>query len=292
MYRKIGWLALCLALVLLAAAPALAMTEERAQALVKAADPKAQKARQFWVYPEGDGAWVFYGTGYNSKQALFKGGFWYVTEEKQYPLGSYTENVSDWDYFECDPPVFCSCTVYDGARHPHAAILKDGAPLEIKDFGTLNSLDCWSGSLCGLANGDNDRDGEIHWVFLGIQDDRMVEIAATPIDEAQAREIEGMDEIIEELYRGNDVLPGGVTATGFLFRNAVPGQLRSAKGHLNGSVTLIVDDNGTPGYVYVFINADGAAYPERGWENEIAIWHGVPQARCDVGLEIVETVTE
>ena len=288
MKRYIALMILALCTIL----PAQAMTNERAEALVKAADGQAQKAKQFWVYPEGEGAWVFYGTGYNSGQAKFKGGFWYVTEDAQVRLGDYTENVFDWGYFDCEPPVFYSCTHYDGESHPHAAILKDGAPLEIEGFGRLDSLDCYHGSLCGLANGDHDRDGEIHWVFLGVQEDRLVEIAAAPIDEARAREIDGMGAILDELYTGSEVLHGGVTATGFLFRNAAPGKLRNAKGNVQGSVTLTVDDNGEPGYVYVYIDAEGEAHAQRGWENEIAIWKGVPQARYDVGLEVVETVLQ
>ena len=282
----------CLILALLLAAfPALAMTKERAEELVKAVDAKAQKARQFWVYPEGDGAWVFYGTGYNSKQALFKGGFWYVTEARQVQLGDYTENVLDWECFDCEPTVFYSCTLHGGNRHPHAAILKDGAPCEIQDFGTLAELDGYDGCLEGLRAEDLGKD-TLHSVFLGVKDDRLVEIAAVPISEAQARRIPGMNAILKELEEGDSVLSGGIAATGFLYRNAAPGRFRNAKGNIQGTVTLLVDDHGTPGFVYLHIREDGTIRPDRGWESEIAIWEGVPLERYAVGLEIVETVME
>ena len=134
MFRR--WMAMIL-VMLMFAIPARAMGLDRAKELVKAADPRAAKARQFWVYPEGDGAWVFYGTGYNSKEALFKGGFWYVTEDARYPLGDYTERVLHWDHLQSDPPVFTSCTLRRGKKHPHAAILREGVPEEITDFGQL-----------------------------------------------------------------------------------------------------------------------------------------------------------
>ena len=284
------YLLAALLLLLLFSSPALAIGKEAAEARVKAVDPKARKARQFWVYPEGEGAWVFYGTGYNSDKALFRGGFWYVTEDDAYPLGDYTENVFEWDWLDCEPPVFYSNTHYQGEHHPHAAILKDGAPFEIKDLGRLIDLDVCFGSLVGLT--ERDAGAALEYVFLGVQDDRLVEIAAMEISEAEARQIDGMDGILSELATGDGVNPGGVTANGFLFRNAVPGRFRTARGHVQGSIALCVDDRGQPGWVYAFIDADGVAHAMRGWENEIAIDRGAPAAQYGVGLEIIETVTE
>ena len=286
---------LVILLLALLTSGAQAMTQERAEALVKAADPRAEKARRFWVYPEGEGAWVFYGTGYNSSKALFKGGFWYVTEEKQTQLGEYTENVLDWGYTDGETPLFYSITVYgaDQAWHPHAALLKDGAPFEIEDFGALVDLDGYNdrGSLVGYTAHDAQTDPG--WVFLGVQDDHLVEIAATPISEAEALGFYDMNGILEELAKDTFFGPEGETrVTEYLFRNAYPGRCRNSSGIVQGSITLNVENNGKPGHLCVFIDENGVAYPMRGWESELAIDDGAAKARYDVGLEIVETVTE
>ena len=234
---------------------------------------------------------MFYGTGYNSKEALFKGGFWYVSEDARYPLGDYTERVLDWDHLQSDPPVFTSCTLRRGKKHPHAAMLREGVPVEITDFGKVVSLDEYNGTLVGLT--ERDKDADIEYVFLGVRGERLVEIEALPITRVDALRIKGMKAIVKELWQGSDVLQGGVHVNLFLFRNAAPGRFRNEKGNIQGSVTLdVIDRNGNPGYVYVYIDEDGVAVPERGWENEIAINAGTPQTRYDVGLEVVPTVTE
>lgn len=271
---------------------AFAMTEQRAQTLVKAADSRAKKAKQFWVYPEGDGAWVFYSTGHRTDQALFKGAFWYVTEENQYTLGEYTQNVFSWEHYDSNPPVFYCDTIYGSNRehHPHVAILKDGAPLEIEDLGELTGLGGNHGSLMG--HGAHDRFTEPERVFLGVKGDKLVEIAAMPITEAEALKIYGMDEILNELAVGNALQPGGVIPVAFLFRNASPGCYLNTYGIVQGSVTINLDNHGTPGHLYVFIDENGIACPNRGWENELAIIEGTANDHYNIGLEIVDTVKE
>lgn len=285
---------LLLALLFLLAPSALAVTEAEAQALVKAADPRAKAAKQFWIYPDGDGAWVFYGTGYDGDRATFEGGFWYVSEAQAVRLGEYSKNVLDWGLCEGEPSVFYSTTWVDGAQNAHAAALIDGVPTQIGDVGPVRTFNAAFGCMEGYLGQDSDP-GRI---CLGVQDGKLREIAAVSLDAETARKIEGLPAIIEALKDGNNVESGdgvgsgGVEVTECLYRNAWPGRFRDAAGHPRGRITLNGARDGQPCHVNVYLDANGEAVPERGWEDEIIVWEGADKARYDVGLEVVETVTE
>ena len=280
-------LALVLALML-AALPALAMTEERAQTLAKQAESRAKTAKRFWVYPEGEGAWVFYATGYNSDKALFEGGFLYVSEAATARLGGFSRRVASWGYCDYDVPLFTSVIQRDGGWQLHAAMLEGGAPKLLQNVGQLSGLDVQYGNLRGyVPRGGQSPD----YVFLGVRDGALVEIAAQPITEAVARKIGGMPELIDALRIGEGA-DDGATVDGFLYRNAVPGRFRSPDSVPQGSVTVNVTRDGKPGHVFVYLDETGRAVAERGWENEVIVYEGTDPVRHDIGLEVVETVGE
>lgn len=270
--------------------PSLGMTEARAIELVKAADEKAEKAKEFWVDPQDDGAWVFYSTKYDSKKALFEGGFWYVDETQAVSLGDYSKSVFSWELCESIPPVYASATGSKDKRRVYAAILKNGKPFLIEGMADLTLLGGVSGSLYGYT-AELSEESEFR-VFLGVNDDELVEIAATDIDEALARRLSGMDDILDELAGSEDGFykPGEIEVVEYLFRSAIPGQIKNSMGQVQGSVTLNLLYNGEQYHTYVFLDDGGEAHATRGWEEEIAIFEGADPGRFDIGFDVVETV--
>ena len=155
----------------------MAMTEERAIERVKAVDPTAIRAVNFWVYPDRDalswgypkegldGAWVFYAEDRHTLP--WHGRAWFVSEDKAVDLGR-SEDVYFWDFLEYrndmnddgvmldSGDIFTSETRPDGKEHIHAWTLEEGEVVELYTDGKViqpgnpGRLPVWTGRPRGL----------------------------------------------------------------------------------------------------------------------------------------------
>lgn len=256
------------------------MAADRAIALVRQADPGAAQATQFWVYPDGAGAWVFYATGKNG--ARFSGGFWYVTEAERYPLGAPVENVRQWRYIDGNPGVFTHTLLSGGEDRLSAFALSGGAPVELEPLHALASLEGDGISLYGAVAGLG-RD----YIFLLLAGDGLREVAGIELDAADAQRLPGVGGILSALSSGGSQASGAVEVVQYLY---FPARIDPASGEVlgpAGTLAVNLEVDGADRHLYIRIDDAGVASAARSPEGEAAIEDGRATAIKGVGFEIV-----
>lgn len=298
-------------IVMLLSCPAYAMTVQEAKEAVLANDPKAADAKQYWMNQssETDGMWVVYATGIDKSTMDFEGGAWFVTPDQAVSLG-YTQSLSSWDFFSCEPqpPVPDDSDQSNAAVWP-ASYVAQGPELMVSktdhlnawrldpashlpqrvDTGKLIAIDSEYGQLQGMVKAQ-----DCNYAFLVIEGDALLQIAATPIEEAIVRKFPDGSKLLDQLSAQ------GYAFTGFLYRAAVPESVENLNDLPNaaGTIAINLQKDGQPWHTYLYY-APGKALnyidgSDWGSEDElwIATFDGKASDRLDVGLETVETVIQ
>lgn len=300
-------------IVMLLICPAYAMTVQEAKDVVLANDPKAVDVKEYWMYQssETDGMWVVYATGMDKSTWTYEGGAWFVTPEQAVSLG-HTRTLDNWEFFSGAPqpavPDADSRDRSDGNLFP-ASYVSQGPELmtgrsdrlnawrldpasrlpQRIDTGKLVAVHSEFGQLQGMAN-VHDYD----YAFLAIDGNALLQIAATPIEEAVVREFPDGSKLLDQLSAQ------GYALTGFLYRAAAPGSVKNLNDLPNaaGTIAVNLEKDGQPWHTYFYYAPrkalnyiDGADW---GSENElwIATFDGKASDRLDIGLETVETVIQ
>lgn len=298
-------------IVMLLSCPAYAMTVQEAKEAVLANDPKAANAKQYWMNQssETDGMWVIYATGIDKSTMDFEGGAWFVTPDQAVSLG-YTQSLSSWDFFSCEPqpPVPDDSDQSNAAVWP-ASYVAQGPELMVSktdhlnawrldsashlpqrmDTGKLTAIDSECGQLQGIVKGQ-----DCDYAFLVIEGDALLQIAATPIDEAVVRKFPDGSMLLDQLSAQ------GYAFTGFLYRAAVPGSVENLNDlpDTAGVIAVNMLKDGQPWHTYFYYSPGKALSYIDGsdWGSEDELWiatfDGKASDRLDVGLETVETVIQ
>lgn len=273
-----------------------ALTAEGVVERVRQIDERAAKARGFWVYlsTESNGAWVFYATDYEDREALFEGGAWYIGE-RTVSLG-YSRAVSDWAFFtpraaegsmfygdkenyDIDgeriagvSELFASVTrTTDGVNRVHVwKIGDDGEIVEVEAGDGLCAIGASGGMLFGLTEEESgDR------CFLREHDGQLCQVCGQPEEISQVEKLPGGKALLDEL-RGS-----GYTVTDCLYRSM--GADTEAE-----VITVNLEQDGKPYHVYLFReNAAEELDCERGWDDDIDILTGSGSIEVDAGLPTV-----
>lgn len=257
------------------AAPAAeTMTAERAIELVKLADRAAADAAQFWVYPDGAGAWVFYATGW--QDALFDGAFWYAAEGGCAALSGPVDGVRQWQFIE-DPGIFTWNRLADGADALSAFTVVDGAPLAVRT-GSLVSLEGRNGLLYGMAAA-NDYD----YAFLSLSGGVLKAVEGARVDARALRDVAAVRALLDELLPDEGAESRAIGECYYFLPS--PGRWPESPHASAGCVAVNLTLDGAAAHAYLWIAADGTVEITRGWEREASALDGAASAARDVGLE-------
>ena len=273
-----------------------ALTAEGVVERVRQIDERAAKARGFWVYlsTESNGAWVFYATDYEDREALFEGGAWYIGE-RTVSLG-YSRAVSDWAFFapraaegsmfygdkenyDIDgeriagvSELFASVTqTTDGVNRVHVwKIGDDGEIVEVEAGDGLCAIGASGGMLFGLTEEESgDR------CFLREYDGQLYQVCGQPDEISAVERLPGGAALLDELQEN------GYTVTDCLYRSM--GADTEAE-----VITVNLEQDGKPYHVYLFReNAAEELDCERGWDDDIDILTGSGSIEVDAGLPTV-----
>lgn len=273
-----------------------ALTAEGVVERVRQIDERAAKARGFWVYlsTESNGAWVFYATDYEDREALFEGGAWYIGE-RTVSLG-YSRAVSDWAFFtpraaegsmfygdkenyDIDgeriagvSELFASVTrTTDGVNRVHVwKIGDDEKVIEVNAGDGLCAIGASGGMLFGLMEEDSgDR------CFLREYDGQLYQICGQPEEISAVEKLPGGAALLDELHEN------GYTVTDCLYRSM--GADTEAE-----VITVNLEQDGKPYHVYLFRETEADALDcERGWDGDMDILTGSGSIRVDAGLPAV-----
>lgn len=286
-----------LLLLMVLAAPASAMTRERAIELVKDVDSAAESIVEFAVYPDRDstswsypeegldGAWVYYVDGENG--LMFRGQAWFVSEDKTVNLGR-SEAVSDWSFLEYGAgDIFTSVTVPDGSIHCHAWTLVEGEVVELDTDGRIYRLDVQSD--CLYAEARPEISGDYDLAFLCMSGGILQEVAAASMTREQFEAFDGGAGVLAQMEAD------GYAVNEILFRYAHPGIDAKLKSYTDGGgvVTLNLTRDGQPaGHTYVFIEREThrLRLDNAFMSTDYAVYDGVGTAKRDVGYQVIETI--
>ena len=286
-----------LLLLMVSAAPASAMTRERAIELVKDVDSAAESIVEFAVYPDRDstswsypeegldGAWVYYVDGENG--LMFRGQAWFVSEDKTVNLGR-SEAVSDWNFLEYGAgDIFTSVTVPDGSIHCHAWTLVEGEVVELDTDGRIYRLDVQGD--CLYAEARPEISGDYDLAFLCMSGGILQEVAAASMTREQFEAFDGGAGVLAQ------VEADGYAVNEILFRYAHPGIDAKLKSYTDGGgvVTLNLTRDGQPaGHTYVFIEREThrLRLDNAFMSTDYAVYDGVGTAKRDVGYQVIETI--
>lgn len=286
-----------LLVLMVSAAPALAMTEERAIELVKKMDSAAENAVQFnvypdqdstsWSYPEEglDGAWVYYVDGENG--LMFRGQAWFVSEDKMVNLGR-SEAISDCSFLEYSAgDIFTNVTEPDGNIHCHAWTLVEGEVVELDTDGRIYRLGVQND--CLYAEAMPEISGDYDLAFLCMSSGILQEIAAVPMTRGQFEAFDGAAELLAQ------VEADGYVINEILFRYAHPGIDEKLKSYTDcgGVVTLnLTKDSKPAGHTYVFIEREThqLRLDNAFMSTNYAVYDGFATAKRDVGYDVIKTV--
>ena len=271
------------------------LTAEAAIDWVKKLDEKAAYARGFWVYLSSapNRAWVFYATDYDAREALYKGGAWYLGENSVY-LG-YSRAVSSWtfctpdevqgseyrgdddtydiggEHVVCGPELFASVIRTGAGSRVHVWKLGEyGNVVELEAGKRLCSIGVSGGALFGLTEEDSgDR------CFLREQDGQLCQVCGQPEETSAVEKLPGGKALLDEL-RGS-----GFTVTDCLYRSMGADTEEEV-------VTVNLEWEGKPCHVYLFRgNTVEELDCERGWDDDIDVLSGAGSIVVDAGLPTV-----
>lgn len=295
-------------ITILLSCPAYAMTLQEAEDVVLANDPQAANAREFWMYQssETDGMWVVYATGVDKSTMDFKGGAWFVTPEQAVSLG-HTQSLKNWEFYSCEPQPPAPTEERSTANIWPALFVAQGPELMVSrtdrlnawrldasnhlptavDTGKLINIDSEYGQLIGMVEAF-----DYDYVFLAIEDEALLQIAATTIDESIVRQFPDGTKLLDQLS------VQGYTLTDFLYRAAVPGSVEGLNDLPNaaGIISVNLEKDGQTWHTYLYYSEPGKALnyidgSDWGGDGElwIATFEGKASDRLDVGLETIET---
>lgn len=230
---------------------------------IAAKDAAVAKAKHVYIYPEGDGCWMFCRT----KSGVYHAGtFWYDNGETAYALG-HGSDIFNWYYFSGERVFYCTMGDKD-SRKLYAAIAVDGAPVMLDIPAGINAL--YSLDNGSVLYGYVDEQG-YDYAFLTVRDGRFCEVRAVSMDPAGFLGMSGAQAMLADV---NEWYGGECTLVSCLYRS-------------NGVITLNFDINGAPMHGYAWMGDEGLT-TMRGWEGEMALDDGYGSACRDVGLEIIE----
>lgn len=290
----------CVLVMVFISMPALAMTEERAIERVKEIDPSADRAAEFYVYPDHDipsssypeegldGAWVFYTDGENG--LLFSGQAWFVSEDMAVDLGR-SNAVSYWDLLSYRPGnIFTSRTEPEGSIRCHAWTLLEGNVVELDTMNRVFRLDVEGDCLCAEASpeivGDS---GDYDLAFLCMSNGILQEVSATPMTRDEFIAFDGASEALSQIEAD------GYVVDEILFRFAHPGIDAKLDNYINagGVAALNVSKDGcSAGHIYVYIERDTHRLflDHKFLQPDVyAVLNGIATPKRDLGFEVIET---